>query len=44
MLDINSAFMAYLHGDLDGWDLLEVIEDHGFNGYTINEDGILIIS
>lgn len=44
MLSIESAYHAYLDGDLDGWDLLEVVQDHGFGGFTVEEDGIYIHS
>lgn len=34
MLSIQSAFNAYLLGDLSPWDLQDVVERHGFEGWS----------
>ncbi len=43
MMSIESAFNAYLNGDIDGWDLQDVVEQHGFGGFTVTEDCKLIV-
>lgn len=43
MLTIESAFQAYLEGILSPWDLQEVVEWHGFKGWTGTPDGKLLV-
>lgn len=37
MLSIESAFQAVIMGDLDEWDLLEVVQGEGYLGFTIDK-------
>jgi len=41
MISIDSAFQAYLVGDLDGWDLMEVVQEAGYTGFTVTKDKTL---
>ncbi len=43
MISIDSAWQAYLNGDLDPWDFQEVVEYYGFAGWTGTSDGKVIV-
>lgn len=43
MISIESAFQAYLDGTFGPWDLQEVVEWHGFEGWTCTPDSKLIV-
>lgn len=43
MLTLESAWKAYLNGDIGPWEFQEVVEELGFVGWTGTEDGKVIV-